>query len=123
MSVYGTLCSLVVGHQGSIHYPRSTLNTYHDLLSIPQLWHCLGMHKRGHLNTWNPDRTQPIHGLYFQLCRDELWLNLKAIARPNFANGNNIGWHELPFPQATCFRTTVAYSVYAGQRTPEQDCY
>src|SRR5215510_5316519 len=113
----------VVGHQGGIDCPRSTHNTCHHLLSIPQLWHHLGMHKRRHLKAWHPDRTQPIHSLYFQLCRDKLWLNLKAIARPNLTNGDHVRWHQLSFLKATYISRTAAYPAHAAQRTPAPDYY
>src|SRR5262249_815696 len=106
-------------HQGGIDCPWSARHACHHLFRIPELRYRLGMHKRSDFKTWNPNRTQPIHGLYFHLCRDELWLYLKAIARPNLTNGDNVGWHQLSFRKTTCSSRIVAYfSVAPASSVP-----
>src|SRR5262249_9954864 len=78
----GPLCSLVVGYQRRIDRAWPTLDARHDLLSIPELWHCLRMDKGGHLYTGNPGGTESIDHFYFQICGDELWLDLNPSAPP-----------------------------------------
>src|SRR5215831_8921878 len=92
----GTLCSLVVGYQRRIDRAWPTLAARHDLLSIPELWHCLRMDKGGHLYTGNPSGTEPVDHFYFQIRRDELWLDLEAIARPHLTHGD-VFCHVLSF--------------------------
>src|SRR5262249_48031522 len=84
----GTLRALIVGYQCRIDRAWPTLNMRHDLLGIPELWHRLRMDKGGHLDTGNPGDTQSIDHFYFQICGDELWLNLEAIACPNLTHSD-----------------------------------
>src|SRR5262249_9752487 len=94
----GALCPLIVGYQSRIHRTWPALDARHHLLGIPELWYRLGMHKGGHLNAGHSGRAQPIDDFYLRICRDELWLNLKAIARPNFTNSDRCScWHQLSF--------------------------
>src|SRR5262249_19734290 len=93
-----TLCPSVVGYQSCIDRTWLALDMRHYLFGIPELWHRLGMDKRSHLKARQPGRAQPINDFYFQICWDELWLNLKAIARPNFTESDLLGcWHQSSF--------------------------